>query len=488
MWKEKKMIELRPYQVDLVGRVRESFASGVKRVLMQAPCGSGKTCIFAHIADRVARRGKRVLILVHRRELCAQTVDKLASYGVQPDLIVSGTRDIARGHVAVASIQTLARRLALYQDDPWDLVILDEAHHCMAPTFKRVLDHFPRAYQLGVSATPSRLDGRGLADCYDELIVGPHVRGLIDQGFLADFVCFSHPTSPDLGGLKVRAGDYAQDELADTMSRPQLLGDAVSHYARHLDGAPAIAFGVTIRHAEILAEAFRAAGWRSTNVDGTLADDERDKRIRGLADGSVQVLTSCSLIDEGLDVPCTTGVILCRPTKSLNIYTQQVGRALRPKDRKAVILDHAGVVPSFGLPDTPHPWSLTSDKRKPAEHSTIKVCKACFATVPITCKVCPECQTPFPLAIPKPPPRAKDGQLVEVTSWLHVDRSREGIAAAIRQCRSWRELKALGKHLGFRNGWAYHAARDRGWRPITNGMGYTTGFVPPLPGYGSGEA
>jgi DNA repair protein RadD len=150
----------------------------------------------------------------------------------------------------------------------------------------------------------------------------------------------------------------------------------------------------------------------------------------------VQVLTSCELVSEGLDIPAVTGAILCRPTKSLAVYLQQVGRAMRPKAHKAVILDHAGCVLAHGLPDTPRDWRLDQPKRKPAERSTVKVCKACFATVPINCKVCPECGEPFPLAEPKAPPRTKSGELVEIREWQHVERSRAGIAAAVAQCRT----------------------------------------------------
>jgi DNA repair protein RadD len=474
------VIELRPYQAELVDEVRATLGSGRRRVLLQAPTGSGKTVIFAHIAHRVAAKGKRVLILVHRQELVRQTVAKLTEYGVTPDLIVAGTREVARGHVAVASVQTMVRRLHQYPGDPWDLVVQDEAHHAVANSFKRVLDAFRGAYQLGVTATPERLDGRGLAACYDALVVGPGVRDLIRAGHLADFVCYSHPDAPDLSQVGTSMGDYAQDQLSDVMSRPVLMGDAVAHYVTHLAGRPAIAFAVTIRHAEALAGSFVRAGIRAASVDGTLGDDERARRIGGLATGEVQVLTSCELVSEGLDIPAVSGAILCRPTKSLSIYLQQVGRTSRPKEDggRAVILDHAGNVIRHGLPDATHPWSLTADKRKPDEKSLVKVCKACFAAVPIHCKVCPECGTPFPLAIPKPPPRARAGRLEEVRGWAHVERTRAGVEAATRECRNWQELKGLGKHLGYQKGWAYKKARELGWYEKVNGMGFTTGFQP----------
>jgi superfamily II DNA or RNA helicase len=350
----------------------------------------------------------------------------------------------------------------------------------VAQTWLKILGHFPGARIVGCSATPSRLDGRGLDQCFDELVLGPPVRALIEEGWLAGFRCFSHPSQPDLSAVRTRGGDYAQDELGAAMSRPKLLGDAVDHYRRHLGGRPAIVFCVTVAHAEAMAARFAAAGYRAASVDGGMNDDERASRVNGLSDGSVQVLTSCDLISEGFDAPAVAGVLLCRPTKSLNVYLQQVGRALRPKPdgSKAVVLDHAGCVLQHGLPDTPHEWDLHSPKRKPAERSLVKVCKSCFATVPINCRVCPECGTPFPLAEPKALPRAKSGQLVEIRGWAHVERSKAGIEAAARQCRNWSELKALGKYLGFAKGWSYHKARELGWYEQINGMGFTTGFQP----------
>jgi DNA repair protein RadD len=314
------------------------------------------------------------------------------------------------------------------------------------------------------------------------------VRELIGQGWLADYVCYSHPGSPDLTKIKTRMGDFENKGLEAEMMRGQLLGDVPAHYAKHVAPRPAIAFAVSIAHAEALAAEFRQAGWRAESVDGTMSDVERARRINGLSNGEVQVLVSCELVGEGLDIPQVSGTILCRPTQSLAVFVQQIGRCLRPKPDggRAIILDHAGNVARHGLPDTPRDWQLHRPKRKPADRTNIRTCKVCFAVFPASLRACPECDTPVPLAEPKPPPRTRSGELVEIRSWLHVDRSRAGIAAAVAQCRDWRELKALGKHMGYAKGWPYHAARERGWRPIVNGAGYTTGFVPPRAGHGTG--
>jgi DNA repair protein RadD len=479
------VLELRDYQIAGIAAIRDALRRH-RRVLYTAPCGAGKGCMIAFMVKGALAKGKRVCLTVHRRELVMDLSGRLDAIGVPHHLIVPGSKP-ERAQVNVASVQTWVRRLDVYKD--FDFILVDEGHHCInGNSWGRCLEANPQAKVVSFTASPERLDGRGLDDNFDELVIGPGVRELIGQGWLADYVCYSHPSSPDTRALKTRMGDFETKGLEAEMMRGQLLGDVPAHYAKHVAPRPAIAFAVSIAHAEALAAEFRQAGWRAESVDGTMSDVERARRINGLSNGEVQVLVSCELVGEGLDIPQVSGTILCRPTQSLAVFVQQIGRCLRPKPDggKAIILDHAGNVARHGLPDTPRDWQLHRPKRKPADRTNIRTCRVCFATFPASLRACPECDTPVPLAEPKAPPRTANGELVEITSWLHVDRSREGIAEAVRQCRDWRELKALGKYLGFKSGWPYHAARERGWRPIVNGMGYTTKFVPPRAGYGSG--
>jgi superfamily II DNA or RNA helicase len=466
-------LALRPYQERLIADAREAFREH-RRVMLQAPTGAGKTLIFAWLSRSVAERGRRVCILAHRRELVRQASQKLDDMGVSHAVVAAGSRAVHRVPVTVASVQTLARRLDLYRD-AFDLLVVDECHHATAGTWAAVTAAYPKARILGVTATPQRLDSRGLADAFDCLIVGPSVRDLIAQGFLAPYRAYAPADGPpDLSRVKRVAGDYDSHALAEIMSGGKLVGCAVEHYRRHADGLPAVAFCVTVQHAEAVAEQFRAEGYRAVSVDGSLPDDERDRRIRGLEDGSVQILTSCSLISEGLDIPGISAAILLRPTQSLGLHLQQVGRALRPKPdgSAAVILDHAGNCSRHGLPCQDRTWTLTQSRpaKKRDAPTPIRTCQECYAIAPAAAKHCPACGLVF-VADDGIPEHAA-GELVEMRpSWWApdgrpaVERRRADIDLAVARCRTWGDLKDLAKALGFKPGWCAKIAQAKGWKP-----------------------
>lgn len=462
--------QLRPYQERLVAEVRDAFRAH-RRVLMQAATGAGKTIIFAHIAAGAAARGRRTCILAHRRELIEQASAKLTWAGVEHGTITAEQRLPVRMQTVVASIQTLARRLEHYRD-AFDFLVLDECHHSTSHQWQEVLSAYPAAKILGVTATPERLDSRGLGTVFETMVLGPPMQELIDGGYLAPYLAFTVPGGgPDLSGIKTVAGDYKRDQLAEMMSRTPLVGDPVEHYRQHLDGRPAIAFCVTVEHAETVAAQFRDAGLSSVSVDGKLDKTERKRRINGLADGSLKALTSCELISEGLDVPNVAGVILLRPTKSLGLCLQQVGRALRPKEdgRPAVILDHAGNIERHGLPCQPRDWSLAG--RKKGERSApIKACPECFAMMAASVRACEQCDHVFaPGEGTRELPETVGGQLIDARArWLDdrgrlkVPKTRDGIDRAVSECRSIDDLKGLRRALGFKAGWERHVARAKG--------------------------
>jgi DNA repair protein RadD len=334
--------ELRAYQRQDVDRIREHFANGVACVCYQLPTGGGKTVVFCYILAAAASKGSRVLVIAHRNEILDQVARTLTSFGIRHGVIAAGYPVAPEEPIQLASVFTLVRRPDSLGE--FDLLVIDEAHHAVASTWRDVLAAAPDARVLGVSATPERLDGKGLDDIFDELVRGPTVRELIDQGFLAPFVAYGPKTDLNLGGLRVTAGDYQIDQLADVMSAGIVVKSAVSEYGRLCAGAPAIAFCVDVAHSQQVAEAFRDAGWRAAHVDGNTRREERRDLIRSLADGRLDVLTNCGLISEGLDVPGVVTVILLRPTMSRAMFLQQIGRALRPGKPKAFILDHAGCI------------------------------------------------------------------------------------------------------------------------------------------------
>ena len=351
------MPELRNYQEQGVADIRARFTDGARRVLYQAPTGSGKTVLFGFITQNAAARGNRVVILGHRQEIVDQIDTALTDLAVPHGIIAAGYPEIPDAPVQVASVATLVRRLDRLQN--LDLLVVDEAHHAVAGMWRKIIATVPDAKVLGVTATPERLDGKGLGDIFEVLVLGPTVGDLI-PAYLANFVTYAPVRDPDLSAVKTRMGDFATDQLADVMSDTVVIGSAVEEYARLCPGAPSIAFCVDIEHSKLVAERFAKAGYRAAHVDGDTPKDERRDLIRALGTGEVQILTNCGLISEGLDVPGVVGAILLRPTKSLALYLQQVGRALRPAPgkAKALILDHAGNTYRFGLADAPRAWSL----------------------------------------------------------------------------------------------------------------------------------
>ena len=382
---------LRFYQELAITQIREALARYL-RALLVMPTGSGKTVVFSEICRLASIKGSTVLILVHRRELVTQASDKLLKAGVEHGIIAAGFKP-SEHSVQVASVQTLARRLRTVPIEP-DLIIIDEAHHAVAGQWEKILQHFANARVIGVTATPSRLDGRGLGSHFSTLISGPSVEQLTKLGFLSRHRVFAPPVIADLKGVRTRAGDYATDQLSEAMNRPTITGDAIAHYRKRADGHPAIAFCCSVAHATSVCESFKAAGYRAKLVTGNMPMKERDDAISGLADGRTQVLCSVDVVSEGTDVPAVSAAILLRPTQSEALYLQQVGRILRPQPGKiAIILDHVGNTFKHGFIDDVRAWSLDSKpKRQRKDEPAVEVrqCPECFAAFRPQ-PVCPVC-------------------------------------------------------------------------------------------------
>jgi DNA repair protein RadD len=250
--------ELRPYQAEGVEEIRDALRRGNRRVLRQLPTGGGKTVEFAYIVRSAVVRGSRVCILVHRIELIEQTSRTLAAQGVERGIVAPG-HPRTDETVQIASVMTLARRLATWKE-AFDFLIVDEAHHAVAASWQTILGAFPKARVLGVTATPERLDGRGLGEFFEHLIIGPSVAELTKLGFLAKAAVYAPSRQVDLIGVRTIGGDFDQAALQDRMMEGGLVGDAVEHYRKYADALPAIAFCVGIKHSLSVAAAYRP-GW-----------------------------------------------------------------------------------------------------------------------------------------------------------------------------------------------------------------------------------
>lgn len=397
------MIKLFPDQDDLADAIRGSMAK-FNRTLAVAPTGFGKTILFSYITSRARERGKRIGIFAHRAELTAQISEALRRFRVPHGIIGPGGRAPDLRHtVFVISAQTYARRVA--QMPEFDLGIVDEAHHATSgSTWGQCIARSPNAKWLGVTATPERLDGRGLRETFENMVMGPSTADLISMGRLSRYRLFA-PGGMDTSGVHTLGGDFNRGELADAADKPAITGNAIEHYRKYLDGAPTVAFCVGIAHAAHVAESFRDAGYTAASIDGKMHPDDRARIVRDFKSGAISVLTSSDLISEGFDLPGMMGAILLRPTKSLSLYLQQVGRALRtaPGKDAAVILDHAGNSDAdrHGLPCQDREWSLDgrAGGKQKGEVSTYRECGVCFARVPMTRSECPECKTSFPIRV-----------------------------------------------------------------------------------------
>jgi superfamily II DNA or RNA helicase len=416
----------------------------------------GKTVVFAAITQAAAARGRQVLILVHRRELIHQASAKLAAIGVDHGVIAAGITP-ANASVQVASVQTLIRRLDRAAAP--DLIIIDEAHHAVAGSWRKVIDHWPNSLLLGVTATPIRQDGRGLGSMFDQLVLGPSTAELIATSYLTPARIYAPPPVADLTGIHRRAGDYAIDEAADRMDRPTVTGDAISHYQRIGAGQAAIAFCCNVKHAEHVCHAFKVAGIRSATLLGNTTD--RDDLVARFAAGFIDVLVTVDVVSEGFDCPGAAVAILLRPTQSLGLYLQQIGRVLRPATGKAaaIILDHVDNVHRHGFPDDHREWSLddrvarvrTTDVQAP----TVRTCPECFAAFK-PAPMCPCCG-----ATCAPPPRVirqQDGDLQELKREAVQQRTTER-----KKAHTLQQLIAVGQARGMKNpvAWAKHVHNAR---------------------------
>ena len=465
-------VKLRDYQDDLVQRIRAEFGAKKRRVLAVSPTGSGKTVTFAFMVSSAASKGNSVTIVAHRQEIVDQISRALDSFGVRHGLIMPG-RTHTDDPIQVAMIQTVVRRLDRVPVP--SLLVVDEAHHAISKTYLEILARWETARVLGVTATPERLDGRGLGDVFDAMVIGPAVRTLIGARHLAGFDYFAPPPVADISGVHTAMGDFKVNELAEAMDKATITGDAVDHYRDHLNGRPALAFCVTVAHAEHVAETFRAAGYRAASVDGRMDKATRRDRIAALADGRLNVLTSCDVVSEGTDIPVCAGAILLRPTRSLSMFLQQVGRALRPKSdgSRAVILDHVGNVERFGMPDDPRAWSL--DGRAKREGAAgIRQCKKCYQIFPagqaVDCaSACDDCPMKRGADAGEPisPPECVAGKLTKRSDPLEWA---GGIDLALASGREWRtlmdraggdikRLQMISRARGYKKGWPQHIAR-----------------------------
>lgn len=463
--------QLRQYQTDLISRTADSwFANGNRRVMLQLATGGGKTIVLSSIVQNFADRGFKCLVLAHRQELINQAVEKLESIVNEPvGVIMAGVKPNIDRDIQVASVQSLARRMDRYPH--FDLIVIDEAHHSTSSSYIKILDNYPTAKVLGVTATPIRLDGKGFRGVFDDLICGVSVTELIEMGSLSSYKYYGAERSMTVKGVKKIGGDFSSSAVEAENPSEIVANQVIEAYRRHLQGKQSVVFAVSVAHSIAIAQALNSVGIITHHLDGMTESGERKSTMQLFRDRKIQCLTNCALFDEGLDIPSLDGVILARPTASLSRFLQMAGRALRVAEGKeyATIIDLAGNHERLGMPDDDREWTLDGVEKKKRDKKATKTRKRNEITYEIELVSIFDTGTEFiEIAGTKVVMTAELNHWIGLCDGILAEQTEKGYKAAWCVHRmmasdleppleSW---KYLGKKLGYHYQWAKYKQQE----------------------------
>ena len=441
-------MKLRDYQEELVDGIKQSMSAGNHSIIVQSPPRSGKTVVMAHIAKSATDKNNKVLFFSHRKEINEQVYKTFENNEVNMDLVTIG------------GVQSLVRKLDKL-DEP-TIILIDEAHHSKASSYKKIIDYFPNAYKLLFTGTPVRLDGSGFDDIADDLILGKSVKWSQEHGRIAPFKYYA-PLMIDVAGLKKRAGEFTKQSVDDTM-KTVVFGDVIGHYEKLAKGKQAIVYTHSVEASENVSKAFNDAGYNSMAVSGKTPREERETAMRAFRNGDLKIMVNCELFTEGIDLPNVDVCIMLRPTQSLSLYLQFAMRALNPREGKtAIIIDHVGNVERFGLPNQDREWSLQGivKKKQTAKigEPTVRVCEMCFATFWSKERICPECGY-------ENEPTKQEIELIREAELKEIKEEqqrkiREKVQTYVTpdMCQNMSELKEYQLLHGYKNGWCWYQAK-----------------------------
>ena len=419
---------------------------------------------MAEIARRTTNNGKRVMFLIHRKEVLQQAVRTFDKQDVDPNLLTAGM------------VQTLTRRVDKLPTP--DVILVDEAHHALAKSYQRILDKFPKAIVLLFTATPHRTGRVQLDQIADDIIVGQSIHELTEKGFLAPFRYFQPPGDFDSKLLKRGStGDFTNDSMQQAMST-KIFGHIVKQYKRIAPGMQAVVYTYSIDSAIKIAAEFNSEGISAVEVDGTTSKEKRAVAVRKFRDQKIKILVNVNLFTEGVDLPNVDCVIMARPTASLALYLQFSMRCLNPRPGKtAIIIDHANNFKSFGYPDDDRDWKQAIKSGKQKSKTLLKdpgmsivTCDYCFAVVKaseVKDGKCPICGKPIKVHEAKP---VSDVDLVEATrerkekiKQIIQDQVMTNIVdKPVSELKSLSELQAYARLHGYKPGWAWYQAKRKG--------------------------
>lgn len=484
----------RPYQTELHAAIREAIREGHRSIVVYAPTGAGKTNIGGRIMKNAEAKGNPSCFLAPRRDLVYQTVSRLEQFGVKAGMIMAGEATAKARLCQVASFDTLHSWVTKRQKmelPPAKVVLPDEAHLSLTETRETLIRAFgEEALVIALTATPARGDGKPLKNLYTKLVKGPTEASLIRDGYLVGFRYYG-PSQPDRKLLKVRRGDYTDSSSVKVMNTPQLVGEIITHWRRLSNDKPTVCYCVNKAHARAVCAEFLEQG-----ISAELVLDETKDRLpiyARVASGETKVLVNVFVASYGLDIPVLTHIILARPTKSLTMLRQMLGRCARPiyaawadadmleesadirlaaiadSDKPyATVQDHTGSIEDIGYFEDEVPWTLEGDedvaevmKRERGERAEPKPlnCPACKHIFKGT-KFCPACG--FELIAPGKPIPTHKADLVE------LDREKVTDGNAANRKTPWPEkaafmgqAKTYAAMKGFKDGYAANMYRDK---------------------------
>lgn len=382
------MITLRPYQEAALGELRARAAEGLSRLLFVAPTGAGKTVLASALIAGARACGSRVLFIAHRYELIEQAVRQIATGGTTHIGVIRADdeRTDPTAPVQVATIQSLSRRKL----PSADVVIVDEAHRVMGASYQRAVAAYPDATIIGLTATPCRLDGKPLGDIFQKIVMVASYSQLIELGNIVKPKCFTSPIDMSLEDVKTRAGDYDLEALEIAMTEPKILGSVAEEWQRLSGGRRSVVFACTIAHSKAIQRTFSARGISCEHLDGNTPLAQRIAILARLDTGETKVVSNVGVLCEGWDQPSVKYIAIVRPTKSLALYMQMAGRALRPWNGVTpIICDHGGNLDRHGMPYEDREWSLDAPVKSKGKGKGYRTCPACYAMV--ESNPCPEC-------------------------------------------------------------------------------------------------
>ena len=448
--------EPRQYQRDAVDDVKHRL---LDNPCLVAPTGSGKSVMGAMLVEELS---VPTLWLAHRKELIEQAADHLRRLGLYVGIIKAGFPVTPMASVQVASVMTLIRR----EKPPTRLIVIDEAHHAAAGSYQSIIDAYPGVPVVGLTATPFRLDGKGLGDLFGALVVAATPAELCDSGILHRPRVYA-TVGPDLAGVKITAGDYNLGQLAKRTNIAEANTDVVREWQTHANNARTVAFAVNIEHSKAITAAFRAAGVPAEHLDGNTAKDARGAILWRLRAGVTRVVVNCMVLTEGFDLPALECAIICRPTASLNLHLQMIGRIMRSCHGKngALVLDHGGNHHRHGLVTRRLEYSLEPGKKVgTSEPLGLRRCRECGLFFETTMFACPECGWM---------PSAEEVGGARVLPALHGDGSLSEFDDAdfVYRQAAWDRFEDTRSALGFQPGWSKHQYKERfgEWPTLVDG-------------------